>query len=107
MIALLIFYLHAVAAAVLFTTAWQAEGLKGGFTAVGFLALIFSVGWPMATILLNLAVSPAGFAPWLDRDTLALLLLTVAEAAGYLLYRGRLPGGRGRAAAADVTRTVR
>ena len=48
-ITLFIFYLHAVAAATLFTTSWQEEGLKGGLVSVGFLALIFSAGWPMAT----------------------------------------------------------
>lgn len=89
MITLLVFYLHAVGAATLFTVSWQQEGLKGGMVSVGFLALIFSAGWPMATILLKLFVPQAGFAPWLDRDTLSLILLTAAEAAGYYLYLGR------------------
>jgi len=89
MIALFIFYLHAVAAATLFTTSWQEEGLKGGMVSVGFLALIFSAGWPMATIVLKLFVQQAGFGPWLDRDALSLVLLTALEATGYILYRGR------------------
>ena len=60
MITLFIFYLHTVAAATLFTATWQEEGLKGGLAAVGFLALIFTVGWPMATIILTLFVPPGG-----------------------------------------------
>jgi hypothetical protein len=89
MITLFVFYLHAVAAATLFTTSWQEEGLKGGLVSVGFLALIFSAGWPMATIVLRLFVPQAGVGPWLDRDALSLILLTVVEATGYYLYLGR------------------
>ncbi len=89
MIALFIFYLHAVAAAAIFTAYWQEEGLKGGFVAVGFLALIFSVGWPMSTIILNFFVEPAGLGAWLDRDALALVLLTGIEATVAWRYLGR------------------
>jgi len=96
-ITLFIFYLHTVGAATLFTLYWQDEGLKGGLVAVGFLVLIFSVGWPMATIVLKLFVPPGGIAPWLDRDTLSLLLLTSAEAVAAARTLGRkgaqLPGG--------------
>ncbi len=89
MITLLIFYLHTVAAATMFTLYWQDEGLKGGLAALGFLVLIFSAGWPMATIVLKLFMAPGGFSPWLDRDTLSLLLLTVVETAGGWYYLGR------------------
>jgi len=92
MITLFIFYLHTVAAATLFTVHWQEEGLKGGLMAVGFLVLIFSVGWPMSTIILKFFVPPGGIAPWLDRDALSLLLLTVVEAAALALGgRVKLP----------------
>ena len=88
-ITLFIFYLHTVAAATLFTAYWQEEGFKGGLAAVGFLALIFTVGWPMTTIILTLFMSPGGIAPWLDRDALSLTLLTAVEATGDYLYLGR------------------
>lgn len=91
MITLFIFYLHTIAAAALFTSHWQEEGLKGGLVAVGFMLLIFSVGWPMCTIILNLFFEPAGLGPWLDRDTLSLSTLTVIEAAGSYLYLSRRP----------------
>lgn len=89
MIALFIFYLHAVAAATLFTAYWQEEGLKGGFVALGFLALTFSVGWPMSTIVLTFFLAPTGFGPWFDRDALALVVLTGIEATAAWLYLGR------------------
>jgi hypothetical protein len=94
-ITLFIFYLHTVGAATLFTVYWQEEGLKGGLAALGFMVLIFSVGWPMATIVLKLFISPGGVSPWLDRDTLSLVLLTAVEIAGGWTYLGR---GRRKAA---------
>lgn len=89
MITLFIFYLHTIAAAALFTVYWQDEGLKGGVVAVGFLLLIFSAGWPMCTIVLNLFFQPSGLGPWLDRDTLSLLMLTLIEATASALYLSR------------------
>jgi len=88
-ITLFIFYLHTVGAVTLFTVYWQQEGLKGGLAALGFMVLIFSVGWPMATIVLKLFVAPGGFSPWLDRDALSLLLLTAVETVGAFYYIGR------------------
>ena len=80
MIALLVFYAHVIAAAALFTKRWQEGDLKEGILAVVFLALIFSVGWSMSTFILKLFVDEKGFAVWLDRDALSLLLLAVVEA---------------------------
>ena len=79
MIALLVFYAHTIAAVWLFTRRWQEGDWKEGILAVGFLALIFSVGWSMSTFILKLFVDEKGFAVWLDRDALSLLLLAVME----------------------------
>ena len=79
MIALFVFYAHTVAAAAIFTRRWQESDWKEGILAVGFLALIFSVGWSMSTFILKLFVDEKGFAVWLDRDALSLLLLVVME----------------------------
>lgn len=79
MIALFVFYAHTVAAVWLFTKRWQEGDWKEGLLAVGFLALVFSVGWSMSTFLLKLVVDEKGFAVWLDRDALSLLLLAAME----------------------------
>ena len=79
MISLLVFYAHTIAAVVIFTTRWQESNWKEGFLAVGFLALIFSVGWSMSTFVMKLLVDEKGVAVWLDRDALSLLLLALAE----------------------------
>ena len=80
MITLFVFYAHVVAAVVLFTRRWQEADLKEGFLAVGFLLLVFSVGWSITTFLVRLVASEKGLAVWLDRDTMALLFLAMLEA---------------------------
>ena len=89
MIALFVFYVHTIAAAWLFTRRWQESDWKEGILAVGFLALIFSVGWSMSTFLLKLFVDEKGFAIWLDRDALSLLLLAAGEAVFFSIQMKR------------------
>ena len=89
MIALIIFYLHIVAVAALFTYHYQREGFGGGMLTVGFFGIIFAVGWSISTLLLKLAISEKGFGIMLDRSALSLALLTAAEAVFYhFYYRG-------------------
>jgi ABC-type Fe3+ transport system permease subunit len=77
MVALFIFYAHTIAAVTLFTKRWQETDWKEGILAVFFLALLFSVFWPMSTFVLKLFIDEKGFAKWLDRDALSLLLVGV------------------------------
>jgi hypothetical protein len=86
MVPLFIFYLHTVAVAYAFTKRWQEEGVKEGVLAVAFVAVIFSVGWTLATFLLRLVSPPEGFGSGLGRDALSLLLLTVGEGFFYYWY---------------------
>lgn len=79
MVTLFVFYIHVVAAAGIFTKRWQESGLKEGFLSVGFLILIFSVGWSISTFILKLFIDEKGFGVWLDRDALSLLLLVMME----------------------------
>ena len=89
MIALVIFYVHIVAVAALFTYHYQHEGFGGGMLAVGFFGIIFAVGWSIATLILKLLIDEQGFGIMLDRSALSLALLTAAEAVFYhYYYRG-------------------
>jgi hypothetical protein len=83
---LIVFYLHVVAIAGVCTRRWQEEGLAEGFLAVFFMALIFFVGWSMASFVMKLFMSAGGAGPALNRDAASLLLLTVAEAVFYYFY---------------------
>ena len=79
MITLFIFYVHLVAAVTIFTKRWQEAELKEGLLAVGFLALIFSVGWSISTIIMKLVMAEKGLGTWFDRDTASLTLLLLGE----------------------------
>ncbi len=86
MIALTIFALHILAAAGAFTRRWQEEGLGEGLLAVFFMGLIFFVGWSITSFVAKLLIDQEGFGPWLDRDALSLLLLTLAESVFYFVF---------------------
>lgn len=86
MIPLLIFYLHIICITAIFTSEYQKEGTGAGFLSVGFMVLIFSVGWTISTFILKYVINEAGFGIWLNRDALSLLLLTVAEIFFYYFY---------------------
>jgi uncharacterized membrane protein YhdT len=79
MITLFVFYVHVIAAATIFTKRWQEVDRREGFLAIGFLALVFSVGWSISAFLLKALIDEKGFGVWLDRDTLSLLLLLIME----------------------------
>ena len=83
MITLLVFYVHTIAAVNAFTKRWQESSWGEGLLAVGFIILIFSVGWSIAAFILGLVIEKKGFGIWLDRDAMSLLLLTAMEAAFY------------------------
>ena len=96
MIPLVVFYLHIVAVAGVYTRRWQEEGLGEAVLAVFFMALIFFVGWSTASFLMKLVMSDPGPGKLLNRDSASLLLLTAAEAVFYYYYlrgetRGTLP----------------
>ena len=97
MIPLVVFYIHVVALAAVFTKRWQEDGTGEGVLAVFFMALIFFVGWGISSFILKLFMDQAGFGPGLDRDALSLLLLTIVEGGFYYVFFFR--GGGGAAAA--------
>jgi hypothetical protein len=86
MIDLLVFYIHTIAAAAVFTKRWQEEGTGEAALSIAFMALIFFVGWGMASFIVKLILPPEGFGKFFNRDTAGLALLTVAEALFYFLY---------------------
>jgi len=86
MISLIVFYIHIIAMAYFFTREHQKEGLSAGFLTLGFMVLIFSVGWTISTMAVKQVMEPEGFGHWLDRDAMSLLLLTIGEAVLYFYY---------------------
>lgn len=92
MIPLLVFYVHVVAFAIAYTRRWQEEGVSEGLLTLFFMALIFFVGWSMASFIVKI-IAPAAGIGGIDSDALALLLLTVAETVFYYFYMKTDPPG--------------
>jgi hypothetical protein len=86
MVELIVFYLHVVAVATMFTKRWQEEGLAEGSLVVFFMGLIFFVGWSIATFLLKLIMEERGLGIFFDRNAASLLLLTIGEGVLYYFY---------------------
>ncbi len=86
MVPLVVFYLHVVMFATVFTRRWQEEGLKEGILGVIFMSLIFFVGWSMSSFLVKLIMPAGGVSRWFDNDAAALTLLTLAEGVFYYFY---------------------
>ncbi len=86
MIPLFIFYIHVVAATYVYVKRWQEEGKTEAFLAVGFMILIFFVGWSVSTFILKLLVDQRGLGEFFDRDAMSLVLLTILEAGLYVFY---------------------
>lgn len=86
MIPLLVFYIHIVAVSAVFTKRWQEDGPGEGFLAVFFMALIFFVGWSIASFIAKIFLDQEGFGVFFDRDAAALVMLTAGEAVLYYFY---------------------
>ena len=86
MIALIIFYIHIVAFTASFTKEYQREGMGAGFLNLGFMVLIFSVGWSISSFTLRYLMNDHGFGLWCNRDDLSLLFLSFGEALFYFYY---------------------
>ena len=89
MITLFVFYVHVIAAVTVFTKRWQEGDWKEGLLGVGFLTLIFSVGWSISTFILKLIIGEKGFGIWMDRDALSLAFLLVMESIFFYIQMKR------------------
>ncbi len=85
MLIVIIFYLHVLAGVLAFTTRWQEEGLHGGFIVLGFMGLIFAVGWTVVGFIMHY-IAPSGIPKVIDADSMSLLMLTLLEGAIYYFY---------------------
>ena len=89
MIGVLIFYLHIAGFAYAFTKAYHEHKLVDGFMALAFVAVIFTVGWTIAGLIVTFAIPEKGLGP-IDSDTVSLLIVTLLEAVLYIGYfRGK------------------
>ena len=101
MVAAFVLILHAAAALYAFLK-YKRESTSEGLLAVGFVAIIFAVGWTISTMLTNPLLNSEVMNAWynsstdseifallkkeLDRQTVALLFLTTGEAVFYYFF---------------------
>lgn len=86
MIASFIFYLHIVAATFVFTKEYIEHKPADAFMSVAFVGIIFSVGWTIAGFIVRFFFPEKGFGPWLDGDTISLVIVTILEMILYGSY---------------------
>ncbi len=86
MIDLIIFYFHTIVAVYAFTKSWQEENFISGIVSVAFILIIFAIGWTIATLSVTYIIPSEGFAKWMNRDTISLMLLTIGESFFYYHY---------------------
>ncbi len=79
MIEILIFHLHIVAAVYIFTKYWRTSRVREGFMGLSLFILLFSIGWPMMTFIVNLCYPDNWETIFFNKDTLSLLMLTSVE----------------------------
>lgn len=88
MIIAIIFALHFIFGLFVFTKVWQDESLGSAFINIILIIIIFSVGWPILTMLTKILFEKEGLGFYMDRDTITLSLLTIVEYFFYKFYYG-------------------
>ncbi|MCX7833849.1 MAG: hypothetical protein N2490_06540 [Ignavibacteria bacterium] len=61
MIAVIIFYLHAIFAVFVFAKSFQSDGLIQAFLNVVFIIILFTVGWTLTDVIIGLFISDKGY----------------------------------------------
>ncbi len=86
MIILFIFSMHVIFLTFVFVRTLKVENIGTAFQNVVFIVIIFSVGWTLISLVINLLISPIGFGKHFDRSTISLVLLALGETYFYYYY---------------------
>ena len=90
MITALIFAAHIVFIIVVFTKKWQNNSMSDALQNVVFIIILFSVGWPLLTMVLKVFIEQEGLGKNFDRDTIVLTILSIIEFFFYKFYYAEL-----------------
>ena len=88
MIIAIIFSLHIIFGLIIFTKVWQDESLGSAFINIILIIIIFSVGWPILTMVTKVFFEKEGLGFHFDRDAITLTLLAVVEYFFFKFYYG-------------------
>jgi hypothetical protein len=86
LITALIFFAHIIFALIIFTKKWQDENLAAAFMNLALIAILFTVGWTIVSVITQPLIKPNGLGIYLDRDAISLCILTFGEYFFYKFY---------------------
>lgn len=86
MIEVILFYLHVVFFAFVFTKNFVEESLLSAFLSTIFVIVIFTVGWTFSAFVIGLFIPDAGLTRVLTKAAFSLGLLTLLESVFYKFY---------------------
>jgi hypothetical protein len=75
LIAVIIFYLHTIFAVYAFCRSYQSDGLVQAFLNVGFIVVLFTVGWTLSDLIVGLIISEKGYNIFIPQNNIILTLL--------------------------------
>ncbi|MGD8777799.1 MAG: hypothetical protein PVH88_02435 [Ignavibacteria bacterium] len=84
-----IFFLHIIFALIIFTKKWQDESLSSAFQNLLLIIILFSVGWPISTMIVKIFADAEGLGIYFNRDAIVLSVLTIGEFFFYRVYYKR------------------
>jgi len=89
MISAFIFCAHLIFITFIFTKKWQTESLSTAFINAALIIILFTVGWSLTVMISKMIMEKEGFGFYFDRDTFALVLLSIIEFFFYKMYYGK------------------
>ncbi len=84
MVNVFILALHLIFIIYIFLKKKAEESVSNGLINIALILILFSVGWSIISLLLNIFIEPEGFGKDFDRSTISLSILTIGE---FFFYR--------------------
>ncbi len=86
MVSAVIFTAHFLFALIIYTKKWQEDSLSAGLLNVGLIAILFSVGWTITSMISQFLMNPKGLGIFFTGDDFSLTLLSLGEFFFYKMY---------------------
>lgn len=77
---------HLVFVVYIFTKKTNEESMSTGLTHLALILILFTVGWSVISLFLNIFIEPEGFGKDFDRSSIELSILSAAEFFFYKFY---------------------
>jgi hypothetical protein len=78
MIAVIIFFIHVIFAVYVFSKTYQSDGLMQSFLNIGFIIILFSVGWVISDLIIGIVISDQGYLIDIPKGAFGQFLLKIS-----------------------------